>query len=125
MPLTIPAGSVGTTTITALKEIKTSPTCAATTVLDLSTGNAFAFTLSTAITTLTLSNAPAAGNLFVFILDLTMNGTGYAITWPASVKWAGGTAPTLTSTNGKRDVFSFQTWDGGTTYVASIVGQNL
>lgn len=112
-------------TITSFKETKTAPTCAATTTLDCSTGNAFAFTLSASITTLTISNVPAAGNLYVFILDLTMNGTAYPITWPAAVKWAGGTAPTLTSTNAKRDVFSFMTWDGGTTWVGAVVSQNL
>jgi hypothetical protein len=41
------------------------------------------------------------------------------------VLWPGGTAPTLTSTYGKRDVFSFVTVDGGTTWMAVISGQNI
>ena len=29
------------------------------------------------------------------------------MTWPATVLWSGGTAPTLTATNGKVDVITF------------------
>jgi hypothetical protein len=39
--------------------------------------------------------------------------------------WPGGTAPTLTSTNGKEDIFSFVTIDGGTTWFAFNGGQNF
>jgi hypothetical protein len=39
------------------------------------------------------------------------------------VTWLRG-APTLTSTNGKRDLFSFVTLDGGTTWLAADVAQN-
>jgi hypothetical protein len=34
-------------------------------------------------------------------------GGAHTVTWPAGIKWAGGSAPTPTSTNGKCDVFSF------------------
>jgi len=53
------------------------------------------------------------------------NGTGYSVTWPASVRWPNAVAPTLTNTNGKRDMFSFLTIDGGTTYNATIAAQNI
>jgi hypothetical protein len=126
MPLTIPGGAVQPTVsvITSLREVRVSPTCASTTILDLSLGNAFAFTLSTNISILTLANAPASGFLYVFILDLTMDGTARTITWPAAIKWAGGNTPALTSTVGKRDVFAFMTSDGGSTWIGSVFGQN-
>jgi hypothetical protein len=47
------------------------------------------------------------------------------VTWGASVKWAGGTAPTLTSTNTKVDIFTFVTWDAGTTWYGFVSGQNF
>jgi hypothetical protein len=40
-----------------------------------------------------------------YIFELIQGGSGsYTITWPASVKWSGGTAPTLTTTVGKTDI---------------------
>jgi hypothetical protein len=34
-------------------------------------------------------------------------------------------APTLTSTNGKVDIFTFVTWDAGTNWYAFTSGQNF
>jgi hypothetical protein len=63
-------------------------------------GNIADITL-TASTTFTFSNHVVG----TYILKLTQGGTGsYTITWPASVKWSGGTAPTLTTTVGKTDI---------------------
>lgn len=39
------------------------------------------------------------------------------MTWPASVKWAGGSAPTLSTDARAFDVFSFLTTDGGSTWL--------
>lgn len=65
-------------------------------------GNIIDMTL-TASTTLTLS-AHVVGT---YIFELIQGGTGsYTITWPASVKWSGGTAPTLTTTVGKTDIIT-------------------
>jgi hypothetical protein len=44
------------------------------------------------------------------------------VTWPSSVKWSGGTAPTLTTTAGRTDVFEFL-YDG-TDYIGRTVGLN-
>lgn len=42
------------------------------------------------------------------LLHITQDGTGgYAATWPASVKWTSGTAPTLTTTAGAVSVLRF------------------
>jgi hypothetical protein len=46
---------------------------------------------------------------------LTQDGSGSrAVTWPASVKWAGGTTPTLSTGANDVDIFSFITVDAGT-----------
>jgi hypothetical protein len=39
--------------------------------------------------------------------------------------WPAGASPLLTSTNGKKDVFSFVTLDGGTNWHGFVGGQNL
>jgi len=48
-----------------------------------------------------------------FILELA-NGGAATVTWPAAVKWPGGTSPTLTAAG--TDVFVFITDDGGTVW---------
>jgi len=40
------------------------------------------------------------------------------------VEWDAGTAPTLTTGNDKIDILSFTTYDYGTTWHGSVVGQN-
>lgn len=63
--------------------------------------------------TWTFSNPPAAGTVSARFLELTNGGTG-AQTWPTSVKWEGGVAPTLTAAG--LDILAFYTRDGGVTY---------
>ena len=46
------------------------------------------------------------------------------ITWPTTVDWPGGTAPTLTATSGGVDVFVFFTFDGGSNWYG-FAGQAL
>jgi len=62
--------------------------------LDLSTGTTFSFTPSGA-TTVSFTNAPASGKAIGFSVEI--NGDGSAITWPTSVKWHEGVAPTATA----------------------------
>jgi len=97
--------------------------------IDLLAGTVFNVTNNANITTFMINNAATAylGQTFVnsFTLIMTANGTGFTQNWGASVKWPAGVAPTLTTTNGKVDIFTFITNDGGTTWYAFIVGQNL
>lgn len=90
--------------------------------LDLSAGRIFKVALNAAINTLTISNVPAAVAVR-FELILTADGTPRVITWPASVHWPGGVAPTPTSTATYRDRYVFSTEDGGTTWDVAKVGQ--
>ena len=58
-----------------------------------------------------------------FILLLKQDGTGSrTVTWPAAVKWPGGTAPTITSTASKLDKYIFTS--DGTNWYGSNAGQN-
>jgi hypothetical protein len=78
--------------------------------IDCSTGNYFTKTIA-ANSTFTFSSVPAT-RAFAFTLELTH--TSGTVTWPASVKWPGDTAPTLTT--GKTHLFTFVTDDGGTRF---------
>ena len=83
----------------------TSPTC------NVDNAGAFSLTMS-GNTTFTFSGADS-GYSMGFILQLT--GNGGTVTWPASVKWAGGTAPDAPA-SGETDVLVFHTRDGGTNW---------
>jgi hypothetical protein len=57
-----------------------------------------------------------------FILLLKQDGTGSrTVTW-STVKWPGGTAPTITATASKQDIYSF--FADGTNWYGTTVGQN-
>lgn len=89
--------------------------------IDLSLGNYFSKTIS-GVTTFTVSNVPSSGTAASFILDLT-NGGSSTVNWWTGVKWAGGTAPTLTAAG--RDVLGFFTHDGGTTWTGLVLGKDV
>ena len=72
--------------------------------------------------TFTFSNPPASGDFGAFVLELT-NGGAFTVTWPASVDWPGGTAPTLTASG--VDQLVFTTRDGGTTYFGFVAGLDI
>ena len=88
--------------------------------LDLSTASYWSAT-ATGSVTWTFANAPASGVGFGFVLELTNGGVGTQ-TWPASVNWPNGSAPTLSSAG--VDLLVFLTRDGGTTWHGRLTSQN-
>ena len=85
--------------------------------LNLANGTFQVLTL-TGSPTITMPTA-VAGKSFVILLK---TGTGsFTVTW-STVKWPGGTAPTITSTASKQDIFSF--FSDGTNWYGTTVGQN-
>lgn len=93
--------------------------------IDLENGNVFDLTL-TGNVTYTFTNPPDTGISGAFTLIQRQDGTGSrTVTWPASVDWAGGTAPTVTATASSVDVFVFITLDAGTTWYGFTAGQEF
>jgi hypothetical protein len=86
-----------------------SPTVAEGTVgaaltIDWNRGQVHTATLSDALV-LTFSNPLDGGR---YVLALTQDNPGSrTVTWPANVKWSGGSAPTLTTTAGQTDLIGF------------------
>ena len=100
-------------------------TSGSTDTIDLTDGNVHNVTL-TANCTFTFSNPPASGTSGSFTLFLNQDGTGSrTATWPGSVKWAGGTAPTLTTTASRTDILVFTTIDAGTIWYGAVSGQDF
>jgi hypothetical protein len=114
-------------TLQYYNEVLASPTISANVLtLDLSTAQMFTVSLNANITTFTISNTPATANRSIgFTLIFTADGTARTVTWGAAVKWANNDPPALTSTNGKKDILSFVSPDGGTNWYGFIGGLNF
>ena len=98
-------------------------TTSATTTLDLSTSNFFNVTVSRN-TTLAFTNAPS-GRAYSFNVVLTQDSTGgWTVSLPVSCKYPNGLAPTKTTTANSTDIWTFTTYNGGTTYMASLSIKN-
>ena len=79
------------------------------TAIDWKLGNKLKFTFGAFSETFSFTSPTKPCNL---LLVLVQDATGSrAATWPASIKWVGGVAPTLTSTAAGVDICSFY-WDG-------------
>ena len=90
--------------------------------IDLESGNVVTGTVDTSTTTFTFSNPPSSGKAGSLTLILT-NGGSQTVNWPGAVDWAGGTAPTLTSSG--VDCLTFTTVDGGTIWYGFLAGADL
>ncbi len=90
--------------------------------IDLTLGNVVSATVDTSANTFTFSNPSATGTACSFTLILT-NGGSQTVNWPASVDWAGGTAPTLTAAG--VDILTFATLDGGTIWYGFAAGLDM
>ena len=87
--------------------------------IDLEDGNVVTATVTASANTFTFSNPSTSGVSCSFTLILT-NGGSQTVNWPGSVDWAGGAAPTLTTSG--VDVLAFTTVDAGTTWYGFAAG---
>ena len=90
--------------------------------VDVSTNDTYTLTTS-GNTTFTFTNAASSGTVDSVTLIITAGGT-HTLTWPASVDWAGGTAPDAPA-SGEKDVYTFITVDGGTIWYGFLAGDAM
>ncbi len=96
----------------AIETVATATVTTAATIPEPSVASISRLTLTAATTCVLTFPTAAAGKSFTLVtIQPAGAGTGL-VTVPASVKWAGGTTPTLTATAAKRDVFTFLCADG-------------
>ena len=92
--------------------------------VDLNGSNNFFITL-TASCTFSFINA-SASSAHGFTMGVKQDSTGGRVTtWPASVDWSQGIIPSSTTTANARDVFTFFTTDGGTTWNGFQAGVDM
>lgn len=97
----------GSLVLKGFSEKSTSVTGTGAVSLDMNSGNTFPINLTGNITGFTLTNAPT--DSFSITMFITQTGA-FTVTWNiggVTVKWAGGTAPAVTTTANKTDVFCF------------------
>jgi len=98
----------------------TTDTYGSTTTFDMNTSGIHLVTL-TGNPTLDVTNV-TDGQTFVIILK--QDGTGsHTVTWWTGILWPSGTAPTLTTTGNKYDIFAFIKI--GSSYLASFIAFNV
>lgn len=95
-------------------------TTGSTYTINAANGNGFDLTLS-ANCTFTIAGFTSGFLCSVFV-KLTQGASAFTVTWPASVKWASGSVPLLTTTSGNYSVLTFTTLDGGTTIIGGFAG---
>jgi hypothetical protein len=101
--------------------------------IDLSTAQSFTLTVTSAVTQFTLLNPPSGATAFT--IKTLQDSTGYSVgidTFKTSggssipVYWAGGgVVPNVTTTANKTDIYSFMTFDGGSSLYGVVGGQNF
>ena len=108
-------------------EEQTSPVSSSATItIEIQDGNVFEVVLFEDITTMTLSNPSPTGTSCSITLILRQDATsGWTITWPASVDWPGGIAPTLSVGTLEVDIVVLMTIDAGTRWYATLVGNDF
>jgi len=108
-------------TIESSKQAISTDTDAPTIVMDLDASNVHVVTLG-GDRTLSLSNVDVGQ---YFAIELIQDATGTRlVTWFSTIKWVGGTAPTLTTTPNKKDSFVFRCTSTNT-FDGYIVGMSI
>ena len=109
------------------------------TTVDLAKGQTFSFTTTENVDNFVLENGVltfgTSGQTTTFTICITQDSTtartvnldnwktNAGVTIP--VYWPGGVVPTLTSSAGAKDIYSFMTFDGGSSLYGVIGGQNF
>jgi len=109
------AGFTSTGSIDTQGSVRSIITALGSTTIDCSVGNYFTITINGA-STFSFTNVPSSR---AYLLTIEITHTSGAISWPSSVKWAGDTAPILST--GKTHLFMFMTDDGGSRWRGSYL----
>jgi protein involved in ribonucleotide reduction len=103
---------------------------------DATKGNTQKFVPSAVVNTVNFTNINTASTQCTSATLIFLHGaTPYGLTSGTfsvqlagvtkTVKWSGGSAPTLTNTANKTDILNFLTYDGGTTWLGFVGGLNF
>jgi hypothetical protein len=115
--------STVTTALAGKAPLKNTVTALATSgsvAIDCALGDYFTLALAGNVSTFTFSNLPGAGKGASIMVQITQDSTPRTVGWPASFKWEGGVAGTVSTGSGDVDVLALTTFDNGTTWRATL-----
>jgi len=93
--------------------------------IDATAASVFTIALDANITTFNITLPTSARSVTLTFIFTAATNTQYTINWPANTKWAGATAPTMTSTQNASDVISLSTVSGGGSWFGFTGGQEF
>lgn len=115
------------------ESLQTVPVSSGTAVIDLSAGNSFLLNVNQAIDEFQIINQ-VSNSTFGFTLKIVQGATAFGVginTFINSlgnavqVYWPGGLTPDVTRISNAEDIYSFMSFNGGTTLYGGIGGQNF
>lgn len=119
LPANVVMGNV-TANFKATKDYIAASSVSGSVSVNLNDSNWFRYTL-TGPTVFTFTNAPSNGLAVTFSLILIQDGTGgRSITFANTVYWSGGQIPPPTTGASSKDLWTFTSYDGGSTYVGTL-----
>jgi hypothetical protein len=90
--------------------------------INLATANNFRINRTGNIT-ISITNPPTGPRSIGFTLVMEDSQPGATVSWPGTIEWANGAAPTLTT--GGKDILVFYTYDSGATYYGFLSANNI
>jgi hypothetical protein len=88
--------------------------------IDCDDGDYFVLDLTENVSSITFSNLPAPGRGRSLMIEITQDSTARTVAWPASFTAAGGTLGSVSTSGGAVDLLAITTFDGGTTWRATL-----
>lgn len=108
------------TTVAADRSTVTALGTSGSLAIDYMLGDYFTTALTGNVTGITFSNLPGSGKGASLLLRITQDSTPRTFAWPASFKWASGSAGVISTGSGAVDVLGITTFDNGTTWDATL-----
>lgn len=119
LPANVVMGNL-TANFKSTRDYLNSTTTGGSVTVNLNEGNWFKYTLN-APTVFTFANAPSNGLAVTFSLIVIQDGSGSrTISFANTVYWSGGAIPPPTYGASSKDLWTFTSYDGGSTYVGTL-----
>lgn len=93
--------------------------------INYASGGDVSLSLAANVTSFSITNWPASGQFGRIVIEIANTGSFNITGWPGTTVWAGGSAPTITSGNGKKDTICLTSNDGGNNFRGYVLAQNM
>lgn len=89
--------------------------------IDCSLGDYFTHALDENVSSWSITGLPGSGKGATKMIRFTQDATPRTVAWPASFRWSGGVAGTVSTGSGAIDLLAMSTLDNGTTWNVTLV----